>query len=130
MDESKIAELKKAKELLDAEAAERRAGWDLEALELEVKLSRELGPRREAFEIVQTPVGPFALKLGDSVTFKRLQSTECKHEDQFDFVLEQIAHPDADKARAALGRYRGLVPRCWDVLVALHRGELVATQGK
>lgn len=85
---------------------------ELEILELEAKLEGELGPRGEAFEIVETVEGPIAIKLGEAVLYQRFQASKFTEADTNDFVFSCVVHPSQAKYQEIVGKRPGIAGRC------------------
>lgn len=124
-----LAALRAAKALRDNEAKEAREQVEIEALILEEKLSKELGPIGDKFEIELTPEGPFAVKLGDPKHFKALEESNVTWEDKYAFVAAQLVDVSEAKMVVLMER-RGLVVRLCDALIRLHRAQLSGSLGK
>jgi hypothetical protein len=122
--EARLAELRKASDLREAAEIEQRKRRELAILELEDRLTRELGRRGEDFEIIDGgPVGPLAVRLGEGVTWKRyrakVRADEDTQEDMIAFVSACMAYPDAATFREACNSRPFLWDRCADQLIKL-----------
>lgn len=107
----------KAKREADAKAvAETR---ELTVLDLEARLEKELGPRGEQFEIVDTVEGPIAVKLGEAILYTRFSGSKVTESDVHDFVFPCLVHPDPAKYLELVGRRPHLAVRCASALAAL-----------
>jgi hypothetical protein len=127
----RLADARKAKEAIQAAAAERAKELELEALELEERLTRELGgPMGVQFAIEIVPEGCIAVKLGASGLYKRFQSGSLSFEEQYEFIVDQLVYPTRERADQIMGARRGVVTRLSDALIRLHRGDIEALQGK
>ena len=124
---AKAREAKAAKEKAAAEAAEM---LELETLELETSLEKEHGPRGFGFEIVETPEGPIAVKLGDSVLHKRFSESKIDEASMHDYVYPCVVHPAKDKYLEIVGRRPGIVLRCANALASLFGAKANADAGK
>lgn len=121
-----------AKNKFDDEARE------VEELEVELATAERHGRRGARWELISTTEGPVVVVRGDGLHFKKFSTAlqdEAKTAPEVmiaarAFVLDQVAHPDREKAEALFNAAPGLVVRCQDVLVALHRGEETSRAGK
>jgi hypothetical protein len=133
----KLKAAKEAAEKRTEEANAARDAVELEALELEAKLSDDGKIANRDFVVVRTTRGPLGLVRGDSVLAKKLQIALVKaktpdeeHGLMYDFVIEQCVSPQREAAQKLLGDYRFLVDKCSNLLASLHRGEDLSQQGK
>ena len=121
-----------AREKLFDEALELR---QLAILELEDKLSTDLGKRGEDFEIVDGgPDGPIAVRLGESVLYKKwrakVKTDKDTQEDFIAFVRPCVVYPSADKFDEIIGRRGLLLDKCAGVLAKLYGGWEDKSEGK
>lgn len=101
---------------------EREDQLELDAYELDEKLSAELGPRGVFYEIVMTVEGPVAVKLGDEVLYKQYMATAEKSstEEQHKFVFPNVIHPDKESFLKLAQRRPGVLLRCANALATLY----------
>lgn len=116
---AKLAAAREAKAKRDEEALAKAEAAELALLELEERLTDELGPRGEEFEIVETPDGLVAIKLGDSLLHKRFSNSKCTDEDVFAYVDPCVVHPSTEAFRAMAGKRPAIVVRCASALASL-----------
>ncbi len=93
---------------------------ELEVLELEERLERELGAKGVMYEVLATSEGPVAVKLGESVLHTRFTATQPKTTDAdvYNFVAPCVAHPSVEKFTEIIGRRPGVA---WDAALLLQR---------
>lgn len=126
---ARLAAARAAKTSLDNVAKDEAERRELVLLELEIRLSGELGPRGDAFEIIDGGAeGPIAVKLGDLVVFKRFQASilgdkQLTPEIAFDYVAPCLAFPSKDVFAGIFMRRPGLATRCATALQHLFNGQ-------
>lgn len=135
---TKIEELRKKKAaLLEAEQKAREAAEEV-ALELELATIEKHGPRGKRWEMLTSTLGPVVVVRGDGLHFKKLSnvlSDETKTAPEIsiayrEFVLAQVEFPERSAAEVIFNELPGLVVRCQDALIVLHRGEETTATGK
>jgi len=125
---------------LQARAAERAAkreaeaqAREVQALTLEERFEKELGPMGVAFAIVRTLQGPVVVKRGPAVLFKRLRDVPKgmpSLDDIEAFVKPNVVFPEAAVFNALIEDHAGILVACSDELVSLYRAQALDTQGK
>lgn len=126
-----LEELRERKRLREEDIAKAKAARECIFLELEEKLTDDLGgPRGVAFEIIDV-IGevPIVVKPGSVVLFKQVQESKMSLDDLQRFVTACLVTPDKTAFAEIVERRAGVVTRCTDALVTLYRGEAVE-QGK
>lgn len=128
---NRIEELKKRKAEREEKLRQEAEARELEELELEDKLSSEIGVRGKDFEIINTDIGLFAVKKPDFVVAKRFNAAETKGEEEIiQFVRPCLLFPDATRALAQFQAHAGAASRCCLALIAMHEAAGVARAGK
>lgn len=93
-DAKRLAELLERKQKREKARDEQTAAFARKELELEDQFEEELGPRGEAFEIVNTPHdGPIAIRRGEPVLFKRFQASMPGDKDPTPEALHAFVSP-------------------------------------
>lgn len=135
---TKIEELRKRKaEMQEAERLRKEAAEEAD-LELELDMSQKHGPRGQRWEMLVSTLGTVVVLRGDGLHFKKFSNVlndETKTQPEImiaqrDFVLAQVESPEREKAEQLFNQLPGLVVRCQDALVAMHRGEETTARGK
>lgn len=127
-DRLKAAREEKAKREATAHsAAEAR---ELATLELESKLSAELGERGVHFEIVETVEGPVAVKLGEAVLHQRFQNSKVTETDIHDYVFPCVVYPTQPAYLELVGRRPVIAVRCANALAGLFGAKAADAEGK
>jgi hypothetical protein len=126
----RLAAARVAKEAKDVAAREAAAARELEVLELETRLEKELGPRGAYFEIVETLEGPIAVKLGEAVLHTRFQASKIQDADVHEYVFPSVVHPTKEKYLEIVGRRPGVALRCANALATLYGAKANADAGK
>lgn len=132
---ARLARLRDARAKREAQYDEEQEKRQLAILELEDKLSTELGVRGEAFEIVDGgPDGPIALKLGEPVLYKKYRAKvrldKDTQEDLIAFVRPCVCFPTIDLFDQITGRRPLLLDKLGGVLSKLFGGWEDQAQGK
>jgi hypothetical protein len=122
--EQKIARLTKAREERDEAARLAALAHQALCLELDDRFSRELGPRGQAWELVNEDntngEGPIVVKLGDPVAHKLWQSKPgAAPEDAFRYVEPSVVYPAKDVFTAIVNRRPQLLLRATAAVTAL-----------
>lgn len=123
---TKLATAREAKEKREEARDDAAGARELEALELEERFEKELGPRGSMFEIVETIDGPIVVKLGEAVLFKKFKASlggDPSLEEMHQFVWPCVVHPTVDKFNERTSLRPGLLVMCTDALVGLFAGK-------
>lgn len=133
------AELLAARNLRNEEAAKKAEAHDLLCLELEDRFCTELGPRGEAWEMVNDTtntcgIGPICVKKPDPVAHKSFQAKLAKGgtstEDECAYVSGGILWPERSTWNVLAGEYPQLVARTAIAVTKLFGYEEEKTRGK
>ena len=130
---AKLAAARAEKEAREAARVAKLEALELERLELEAKLEKELGPLGERFEIVDASdvgEGFIAVRLGEELLWKRFSSSPMAQADAHDFVTPCVVHPETDRFLAIVGRRPALLDRCASACASLYGLKLKAARGK
>lgn len=127
--QEQLATARELKAKREADAADRKLRMELDVENLKQKFSAE-GEEGPDWRVIVTPEGPIVLKLGDSQLFKSFGASKLDDEAVFHFVVQQVAHPDRATFASMAMKRAGVVTRCQDHLLAMHRGQEVVEAGK
>lgn len=116
----------------EVQAAKRR---ELEALELEARFCKELGPLGLEFDLLRTRVGTIVVKRPEEVLFKKIRdsfegSKLPSQESLAEFVLPCVQFPERATFLAWVGKFPGIYVSCGTLLAALCNAEELEIRGK
>ncbi len=127
---ARLAAALKAKEERDADAEEKALERQVEWLELEGKLVKELGPVGHSFDMLNTSVGPIAFRLGEAVLHKQFRNSKQTEVDIHNFVTPCIVHPARDRFLEIVGERPGVAVIIANKLADLYAGKAEDDAGK
>lgn len=130
---ARLAELRKAAEKREAERAEARENAELERLELEEKFEKELGPKGQAWALVDASdngEGFIVVKLGEEVLWKQYQASKMTDADTYNFVFPSVMHPSRERYTEITTRRPFLANRTANALATLFGVKLRTEEGK
>jgi len=116
----RLAAARKAREDRAKAEADAAVARELEVLELEDKLVKELGPRGVEFEIVETVEGPIAVKRGEAVLHQRFQTSKVDEAAIDEYVRPCVVSPAKEKYLEIVNRRPGIAVRCASALASLY----------
>lgn len=124
-----LAEARADKAKRDAEARAAAEARELEALEVEERLSAT-GRRGHEFEIVETVDGPIAVTLGEGILHSRFQESKMTDVDLHDYVFPNVVHPSKEAYLEIVGKRPAIALRCASALATLYGAKASAEVGK
>lgn len=128
----RLAQARAAKADLDKAKADEDLSYEFARLELELKLTKELGPINVDFAIVDTSTVPVAVKLvaGGEVLHKQFTNTKITDESTIDFAKAHLASPSVDVFKELLSKRPAIAARCTNALLDLYAGRRKVEEGK
>lgn len=127
------AQLREELAAIAAKREARRADLEVEALELELRLEGEIGPKGKMFDVVDVSdllESPIGIRLGDSVLHKRFTTSKMTQEDAEAYVAPCVVHPSKEKFLELAQMHPAVVDRCAGALAALFGLKIRDNAGK
>lgn len=135
-DAQRLAELMDRKDKRDKARDQQAAAFKLKELELEDQYEGELGPRGEAFEIINLAHdGPVVVRRGEAVLFKRFQASMPGDKDPtpeaiYAFVKPCLVYPEVSVFNEIISKRPQYATRVCNALCVLMGAKEGADRGK
>lgn len=131
--EARLEQARGAKAARDEARRLRDGAIELEALELEERFEREIGPRGLAFQLVTTALGTVVVRRADHVAYKRFQAVDgakLSIEDVQALVAPHVVHPTREEYLATTKDHGGIAWACAKAMIEMFEAKRGVDSGK